>query len=216
MDTIAIITDGACSGNPGRGGWAAIVVVGGVHHEYSGASDHTTNNRMELTAVIAGLQHAPADGPITMLCDSQYVINGITKWVHGWQRNQWMTRDKTPVENRDLWEALIVLNSPRVTWQHVKGHAGHPLNERANTLAQRHAGSHTGIPPRLPTTHSSTPTRTDQPEFPCYISYVNKEFARHATWAECQQRVHGVSNAKFKKVANLAQLDAQRKQWGID
>ena len=216
MDTIDIITDGACSGNPGRGGWAAIVVVAGTHHEYSGASDHTTNDRMELTAVIAGLQHAPAQGAITILCDSQYVINGITKWVHGWQRNNWQTRDKTPVENRDLWEALIHLNSSRVTWRHVKGHAGHPLNERANTLAQRHAGSQTGMPLRPPATPTSAAPTTSHAEFPCYISYVNKEFARHATWAECQQRVHGVSNAKFKKVANHTQLDAQRKQWGID
>lgn len=220
MNTIAIITDGACSGNPGRGGWAAIVVDATQHTELSGSALHTTNNRMELTAAIEGLRHAPAEGDITVLTDSQYLINGITKWVYGWQRNNWQTRDKQPVENRDLWEQLIALTSPRVTWHHVKGHNGHPLNERANTLAQQQAGS----PPRSSESpRSRHPTRNSEPShtamtatgFPCYISYVNKTVTRHATWESCQRTVHGVSHAKFKKVANQQQLEAQLRQWGI-
>lgn len=208
MNSIDIITDGACSGNPGRGGWAAIVVVAGHHTEYSGSDALTTNNRMELTAAIVGLREAPRSGQITLLTDSQYLINGITKWVHTWQRNNWLTRDKQAVENRDLWEQLIALTSPRVTWQHVKGHNGHPLNERANTLAQQQAGS---------TPRTTTPTTTAQAStgFPCYISYVNQTLTRHATWAACQQAVHGVSHAKFKKVANQQQFDEQLRQWGV-
>ncbi|MFN5343516.1 MAG: ribonuclease HI [Roseiflexaceae bacterium] len=207
MDTIDIITDGACSGNPGRGGWAAIVIVAGRVDEYSGSELNTTNNRMELTAAIEGLRHAPQAGPITMVCDSQYVINGITKWVHGWQRNEWRTRENQPVENRDLWEALVAVSSPRVRWQHVKGHSGHALNERANTLAQQHARSTTRT--RNTTESSSTA------EFPCYISYVNGVVTRHATWAACQHAVHGVSNAKFKKVATATELTLQLHKWGV-
>ncbi|MEY2845006.1 MAG: ribonuclease [Chloroflexota bacterium] len=213
MDTIDIITDGACSGNPGRGGWAAIVVVAGHTHEYSGSALDTTNNRMELTAAIEGLRHAPDTGQITMVCDSQYVINGITKWVHTWQRNEWQTRDKQPVENRDLWEQLVAVTSSRVRWQHVKGHSGHALNERANTLAQHHAGStarqqrSTSAPTSAPTPHATA--------FPCYVSYVNNTVMQHATWAACQQAVHGVSHAKFKKVASPAELEQQLRKWGV-
>ncbi|NBU64643.1 MAG: ribonuclease HI, partial [Chloroflexia bacterium] len=129
MNSVDIITDGACAGNPGRGGWAAIIVDGTHYSEFSGADAHTTNNRMELQAAITGLQHAPSHRQLQVITDSQYLINGITKWVKGWQKNGWQTRAGQPVENRDLWELLIAVNGPHVRWQHVKGHAGHPLNE---------------------------------------------------------------------------------------
>lgn len=209
MDTIDIITDGACSGNPGRGGWAAIVITDNTHHEYSGTADTTTNNRMEMMAAITGLTHAPTQGAIRVFTDSQYLINGITKWVHTWQRNNWRTRENQPVENQDLWEQLIAVTSARVTWHYVRGHNGHVLNERANTLAQQQAGSVA----RSSVTHS--PAGSTTTGFPCYISYVNGTLSRHATWEACQRAVHGVSHAKFKKVANQQQLDAQLTQWGI-
>jgi ribonuclease HI len=162
MNSVDIITDGACSGNPGRGGWAAIVIDGTQHSEYSGADAHTTNNRMELQAAITGLQRAPVQRPLRVITDSQYLINGITKRVKGWQKNGWKTREGHPVENRDLWELLIAVNGPHVSWQHVKGQCWPPLNERANTLAQQQAGSGLAVPcPQLPHTpqHQYLPTR---------------------------------------------------------
>lgn len=215
MNSVDIITDGACSGNPGRGGWAAIVIDGPHHTEYSGADAHTTNNRMELQAAITGLQRAPAQRPLRVITDSQYLINGITKWVKGWQKNGWKTREGQPVENRDLWELLITVNGPHVSWQHVKGHAGHPLNERANTLAQQQAGSGTGTPLPAQTTPSPAPTHTNQSAFPCYLSLIGSNLQRHATWESCQRMVHGVSGAKFKKVANQQQLEAQLQLWKV-
>ena len=215
MNSVDIITDGACSGNPGRGGWAAIVIDGSRHTEYSGADAHTTNNRMELQAAITGLQQAPAQRTLRVITDSQYLINGITKWVKGWQKNGWKTREGQPVENRDLWELLIAVNGAHVSWQHVKGHAGHPLNERANTLAQQQAGSGTGTPLPAQTTPSPAPTHTNQSTFPCYLSLIGSNLQRHATWESCQRTVHGVSGAKFKKVANQQQLEAQLRVWKV-
>lgn len=216
MNSVDIITDGACSGNPGRGGWAAIVIDGTQHNEYSGADAHTTNNRMELQAAITGLQRAPTQRPLRVITDSQYLINGITKWVKGWQKNGWKTREGQPVENRDLWEQLIAVNGAHVSWQHVKGHAGHPLNERANTLAQQQAGSGTGSVFAPPATHTpQQPTNADPTEFPCYLSLIGSNLQRHATWESCQRTVHGVSGAKFKKVANQQQLDAQLRLWQV-
>jgi ribonuclease HI len=214
MNSVDIITDGACSGNPGRGGWAAIVIDGSHHTEYSGADTHTTNNRMELQAAITGLQQAPAQRALRVITDSQYLINGITKWVKGWQKNGWKTREGQPVENRDLWELLITVNGPHVSWQHVKGHTGHPLNERANTLAQQQAGSGSGSPLSTPA-HASTQTTIHTIGFPCYLSLIGSNLQRHATWESCQRTVHGVSGAKFKKVANQQQLDAQLQLWKV-
>jgi ribonuclease HI len=215
MNSIDIITDGACSGNPGRGGWAAIVIDGQQYTEYSGADAHTTNNRMELQAAITGLQQAPTQRSLRVITDSQYLINGITKWVKGWQKNGWKTREGQPVENRDLWELLITVNGPHVSWQHVKGHAGHPLNERANTLAQQQAGSGTGSPLPTPQLHTSPTSSINTPTFPCYLSLIGSTLQRHATWESCQHTVHGVSGAKFKKVANQQQLDAQLQLWKV-
>jgi ribonuclease HI len=215
MNSVDIITDGACSGNPGRGGWAAIIIDGTRHTEYSGADAHTTNNRMELQAAITGLQHAPTQRPLRVITDSQYLINGITKWVKGWQKNGWKTREGQAVENRDLWELLITVNGAHVSWQHVKGHAGHPLNERANTLAQQQAGSGTGTPLPAPSIPTPAPTHTNQNAFPCYLSLIGSSLQRHASWESCQRTVHGVSGAKFKKVANQQQLDAQLQLWKV-
>lgn len=214
MNSVDIITDGACSGNPGRGGWAAIVIDGAHHTEYSGADAHTTNNRMELQAAITGLQRAPTQRPLRVITDSQYLINGITKWVKGWQKNGWKTREGHAVENRDLWEQLVAVNGPHVSWHHVKGHAGHPLNERANTLAQQQAGSGTGQP-LPPATRAASPHTTTPLGFPCYLSLIGSNLQRHATWESCQRTVHGVSGAKFKKVANQQQFDAQLQLWKV-
>ncbi len=212
MNTVDIITDGACSGNPGRGGWAAIIIDGAHHTEYSGSDPHTTNNRMELQAAITGLQQAPTQRQLRVITDSQYLINGITKWVKGWQKNGWKTRENQPVENRALWELLIAVNGTHVVWQHVKGHAGDPLNERANTLAQIQAGSGSGTPLATPKLTPHTPSPTG---FPCYLSLIGSTLQRHDTWESCQRTIHGVSGAKFKKLANQQQYDTQLKSWKV-
>ena len=136
---IVAYTDGACSGNPGPGGWAAIIVRDGTREEIGGGAAATTNNRMELTAVIEALRRVPADAPVTVVTDSQYVLKGMTSWVRGWQRRGWRTATGGPVLNRDLWETLAALAGSRVTWEWVRGHDGHPENERADQLARAHA-----------------------------------------------------------------------------
>lgn len=142
-----IFTDGACSGNPGPGGWAArIKHPDGSVHELGGAEAQTTNNRMELFAVIQALEATADADAITIVTDSEYVRKGITEWIHGWKRRGWKTAAKKPVLNQDLWRRLDSLNNPRVTWQYTKGHAGDPDNERCDEIAH---GFSQGRPPQL-------------------------------------------------------------------
>ena len=133
---VAIFTDGACKGNPGPGGWGAILRFGGKEKELNGAEPHTTNNRMELQAAISALTALTRACDVDLTTDSVYVRDGITKWVHGWQKNGWKTADRKPVKNDDLWQTLVAAARPHtVRWHWVKGHAGHPENERADALA---------------------------------------------------------------------------------
>lgn len=135
---IEIFTDGACRGNPGPGGWGAI--LRSHHHEktVSGAEKHTTNNRMELMAVIGALSLLKKESKVAITTDSQYVKNGITKWIHGWKKNGWKTSDRKPVKNSDLWQQLDDLVKPHdISWHWVKGHTGHPENEWADELANQ-------------------------------------------------------------------------------
>ncbi len=133
---VEIFTDGACKGNPGPGGWGAILRLGEHEKELSGGERATTNNRMELTAAIRGLRALTAPCDVTLHTDSRYVIDGITKWIFGWQKNGWRNAAKKPVVNEDLWRELIAASSAhKISWQWVKGHAGHPENERADRLA---------------------------------------------------------------------------------
>jgi ribonuclease HI len=135
---VDIWTDGACKGNPGPGGWGAYLRWGGHERELFGGEASTTNNRMELTAVIEGLRALTRPVPVTLHVDSQYVMNGVTSWLAGWKRNGWHTADKKPVKNRELWQALDdELSRHRVRWVWVKGHAGDPGNEKADELANR-------------------------------------------------------------------------------
>ena len=134
---VTIYTDGACSGNPGPGGWGAILTMGEHQKELKGGEAHTTNNRMELSAAIAALEALTKPCQVDLYTDSEYVRGGITSWIHGWKRNGWRTADKKPVKNVDLWQKLdAALARHQVQWHWVKGHAGHPMNERADQLAR--------------------------------------------------------------------------------
>ena len=135
---VIVFTDGACSGNPGPGGWGAILKFGDVEKELKGGERDTTNNRMELTAVIEALASLKRTCDVTVHTDSEYVRKGITEWIHGWKTRGWKTADKKPVKNADLWQRLDGLrNLHHVDWRWVKGHAGDPGNERADALANR-------------------------------------------------------------------------------
>ena len=137
-DTILIYTDGACKGNPGPGGWGAWLRWGGHEKELCGGEVLTTNNRMELTAVIEALTSLTRRSNVEVYTDSEYVRNGITTWIHGWKTRGWRTADKKPVKNTDLWQKLDALVAQHaVRWHWVRGHAGDPGNERADALANR-------------------------------------------------------------------------------
>ena len=135
---VEIYTDGACKGNPGRGGWGALLRYGSVEKELCGGERDTTNNRMELMGVIASLEALKRPAQVRITTDSQYVKRGVTEWMKGWKRNGWRTASKQPVKNRDLWERLdLALGGHRISWHWVRGHTGHAENERADRLANQ-------------------------------------------------------------------------------
>ena len=137
-DVVVIYADGACRGNPGPGGWGVWLKSGAHEKDMFGGEAHTTNNRMELTAVIEALASLKRTCTVTIYTDSGYVKDGITKWIHGWKQRGWMTADKKPVKNVELWQKLDTLNaSHTVEWRWVKGHSGDPGNERADMLANK-------------------------------------------------------------------------------
>ncbi len=142
MKHVEIFTDGACKGNPGPGGWGALLRLGAHEKELSGADPATTNNRMELTAAIRGLQALIEPCEVTLYSDSKYVLDGMTKWIAGWQKRGWINASKKPVRNADLWHELIAAAAMHnVDWRWVKGHSGHPENDRVDRLASDAADS---------------------------------------------------------------------------
>ena len=225
MQKITIFTDGASKGNPGRGGWGAIVADGENVVELGGREDHTTNNRMELSGALEALAHAPhKDAPATIYTDSKYVINGITKWVKGWERNGWMTQQKKDVLNKDLWEKLLEATKARtgkIAWDYVGGHVGIAVNERVDEIASNFAEK---IPVTLyagPAANykiaiadlsldqlkqkekSASSTRSKAKAY-SYVSKVDGVIQVHKTWAECERRVKGKA-ARFKKATSSAE-----------
>jgi ribonuclease HI len=137
MKNVVVYTDGACSGNPGAGGWGAVLRCGDTEREISGGEAHSTNNRMEMMAAIEALNALKEPCKVDIYTDSQYVKNGITEWVKNWQRNGWKNAKKEPVKNADLWQALLAAVAPHdVSWHWVRGHNGDVGNERADTLAR--------------------------------------------------------------------------------
>jgi ribonuclease HI len=154
LKRVQLITDGACKGNPGKGGWACILRYGDYKRELFGSSPHTTNNRMELAAVIEGLKRLNERCSVEIITDSEYVKNGIMQWITGWKRNGWKSSDKKPVKNQDLWMMLDELvNAHETHWKWTKGHASHEDNNRCDELASRAAEEQI----------SSEPSRTKLP-----------------------------------------------------
>ena len=134
---VVIYTDGACSGNPGRGGWGAILVFNGTEKEIGGGEAMTTNNRMELMAAIAALEALKRACDVHLHTDSMYLKDGVTKWIHGWKKNGWKTADRKPVKNVDLWQRLEEAAAKhKISWRWVRGHDGHEMNEAADALAR--------------------------------------------------------------------------------
>jgi len=234
---ISIFTDGACSGNPGPGGWGAIIVTSdGRVVELAGREEPTTNNRMELGGVIASLRAVKGmPGTALVHSDSTYVIEGITKWILGWKRRGWTTAAGEPVKNEDLWRALDQAVSERgrggVDWRWVKGHSGHDANERCDviavSLAKRlpvdlYEGPLLEYPygSLLPSEAKAIPVRPKARKAAdtrptSYLSLLDGEVQRHSTWAACEARVKG-RPAKFKKVRSEDEAAETRRSWGLE
>lgn len=242
--SILIFTDGACTGNPGPGGWGSIVALpDGNIHELGGGARDTTNNRMEMSAAIRALAILESPGPCTIFVytDSTYLIRGITQWIWGWRSRGWKSAEGKDVANRDLWEELsrqvARLKPATIEWRYVRGHSGYPGNERCDQIAVSFA---TGKPDRL-----YVGTRdgyfVDLDELPdekalpdqkktgaakgaaksvgsgpvTYLSYYAGVVTRHSTWAECEKVVKG-RNAKFKKAKSAQDERDILKSWGLD
>lgn len=237
-DPIIVFTDGAAKGNPGPGGWGVVIVTPNGHvTELGGGARHTTNNQMELTAVIEALRHLRSTpGPVAIHTDSTYVIRGITQWIHGWRRRGWTTAEGGPVLNRELWEQLAALVAERgrggVEWHYVRGHTAVPGNERADEIAVAMAagkspalydGPLIGYPipvldlpedTSLPSSDAAARASKRKAAY-CYLSLVKGQPMRHATWADCERRVKGVSGARFKKAMSPAEEAAILAAWGL-
>lgn len=235
---IIVFTDGASKGNPGPGGWGVVIVTpDGTVTELGGGAPLTTNNKMELTGAIQALSRLQGvSGRVKVFTDSTYVIQGIREWIHGWKRRGWMTAAGAEVLNRELWEELHRLTSARgpraITWHYVRGHVGTPGNERVDEIADAFAvhtpvalyegpisgysvpvhdlPEDTSLPVRGK--GSSSAGKSKAPAY-SYLSVVDGKPMRHATWAECEQRVKGRSGALFKKAASAADQAAILRSW---
>jgi ribonuclease HI len=233
-----VFSDGATKGNPGPGGWGAIVATAdGQVTELGGGAAHTTNNRMELTGAISALTFLQSvDGPVAVYTDSTYVIKGIREWVWAWRRRGWKTAEGKDVLNRDLWEEMSALVTARGTseieWHYVRGHVGTPGNERVDEIADGHARQ---VPVELYSgdlaayrvdvldvpADTAVPARSNAPRKAktvahSYLSVVDGIPKRHASWADCEQRVKGRSGARFKKSVSAADEVAILRQWQVD
>ena len=220
---IIIYTDGSSLGNPGRGGWGAVVQMEGKVTELGGAEKDTTNNRMEMTAALEALSFVSkhTDGHVVVHTDSAYLLNGITKWVYGWEKKDWKTSTGDEVLNQDLWKKLMsVTRKLSVSWTKVKGHSGVHLNERADIICTSFAAGepvklHKNIsladfeascPAPVERTGrkkavskvSSKKSSSSKPGY-SYVSMVDGKIKVDKTWAECEKRVKGKSGAKYKK-----------------
>lgn len=234
-----LFTDGSSLGNPGEGGWGSILVLSSSRViEMGGYEKHTTNNRMELLALIRGLQRIEKEsGDLTIFTDSKYVHLGATEWSHGWIKRDWKTLVKTEVENRDLWEIALPLLSDRkkfgvTTWTHVPGHSGIAGNERCDAIATGFAKGeqvplfdgnledyaidilNIAIDEDMAEARSLARAHSRAKAY-SYLSLVNGKAMRHLTWAECEKRVKGKSDVKYKKAISKEDERQILKSWGV-
>ncbi|MCX7977647.1 MAG: ribonuclease HI [Bdellovibrionaceae bacterium] len=240
FETAVVYSDGACRGNPGPGGWGAIVILPGSFtvRELGGGSDATTNNRMEIRGAMEGLRYAfencAPDVPVVVFTDSVYVIRGITQWIFGWRRREWKNSEGDEVANRDLWEEFwILLNhyggGRRVKWNFVRGHQGIAGNERCDEIAVAfskrqwiplYSGPLVGYP--LPITDFPQPeplpeiknVAAEKKQAYSYLSLVNGQLRRHTDWPSCEAAVRGRSGARFKKAMSPAEEEEIVASWG--
>ena len=253
MKEIIIFADGSSLGNPGKGGWGTVIIYDdGKKQETSdkkkvtelgGGEKHTTNNRMELTAAIEALSFVyrlkTTNYKLIIHTDSKYVINGITKWVLGWEKTGWIGKNKKDILNQDLWKKLSKLvKDKNIEWKHVAGHSGIVGNERADFLATMNAREQkwkkekffTGPISKYPfdilnmkasakksAAHEKTKSRKSSSKIKAYsyLSLVGGKLARHQAWAECEKRVKGVSGARFKKSTSAENEKEIIKNWGL-
>ncbi|WP_224242787.1 ribonuclease H1 domain-containing protein [Hyalangium gracile] len=240
---ILVFTDGACSGNPGPGGWGVIIVTpDGQVTELGGHESETTNNRMEMTAVGKALRHLEqTPGPVHIHTDSTYVIQGITRWAFGWSRRGWKTAEGGEVANAAYWKRLMALLAQRkqafpaesstVEWRYVRGHAGVPGNERVDVIAVgfskgRHVQLYVGplqgygvnvleVPEDMSLPEEKPRQREGSSKAYSYLSQVGRSVKRHATWAACERRVKGVPGARFKKTRSEQDEAQVLQDWGV-
>lgn len=234
QNLVTVFTDGASSGNPGPGGWGAIIVTPDQQViEIGGREVPTTNNRMELTAAIQALQYlSNLKAPIEIFTDSTYVIRGITQWVWGWRKRGWITSEGKEVANSDLWKALSELcHLRKIEWKYVRGHQGTPGNERADQIAVEFSqgrkpslfkgslGTYEveihDVPTdtRLPELSSTTKSSDKKPY--SYLSMIGTIPMRHANWNECEKRIKGQSGARFKKAMSQEEERQILLSWGV-
>ena len=220
-------TDGACKGNPGPGGYGVrIRYPDGRVKEYGGDEAPSTNNRMELMAVIEALRRAHDVEDLLVVTDSEYVRQGITKWLKGWKARGWITKNNTPVLNQDLWKTLDGLLRPGVTFAYTAGHAGDPDNERCDRIASSYAQGtpvqledgvdHTPFAPFAEKPNPSSSKASGKGTGPVvYLSLVAGVLKKHKTWAECEIEVKGRSGALFKKCRGPEEEVAILEKWGV-
>jgi ribonuclease HI len=235
---VVVYCDGASRRNPGLGGWGSLIIQDNKDvFELGGFSSHATNNQMELTAVIKGLEHIESLGKknIIILTDSSYVIHGIKDWVPSWKKSNWQTVLGTPVKNKDLWQSLDLvvtkIGRKHITWQHVPGHAGVLGNERVDTIASSFADKkpvklYEGelsfydvfpnpdlIIPDVNVVAKKSKKSSSKKKAYSYVSMVGKKIETHSTWPECLKRVNGVSGARFKKSFNKEDENSIISSW---
>lgn len=235
---IIVFCDGACSGNPGPGGWGAVIACPDGHvRELGGGHPRTTNNQMEILAATSALEYLrDKPGTVIVYTDSVYVIRGITQWIWGWMRNGWKTADGKDVQNKEHWQALSAAVARRkkvgsVEWKYVRGHSGVPGNDRTDEIAVafskgtplrlfdgnllKYDHAIMDLPPDQPLPEPRQPSGEKKVAH-SYLSLVGNLPMRHSSWAECERRVKGQAGAKFKKAMSADDETAILRSWGVD
>ena len=233
-------TDGACSGNPGPGGWGAVLLTPDNQVlEIGGGEAHTTNNRMEMQAALEVLRATDPSVPLRLMTDSNYLVQGITSWIHGWRKRGWRKSGGDEILNPEIWKALYnevhtSRRAPRIDWVHVRGHVGIPGNERVDRIAVAYSQGQepalfegdyndyfVDLLAELPAStggsskKSGTKTADSSPRRNVYLSYVHGELLEHNDWASCQRRVHGQSGARYKKCKTEQEVRDTLQKWGL-